>query len=148
MENYQNTITLNANANTVYEALTKHIPQWWSELFEGTSDNEGATFTVRFGDNIYKTFEVTALEADAKVTWLVADSLIDLPQLTNKSEWIGTHITWEIKAQGNSTLLQLTHVGLTPVIECYEICQAGWSQFLASFKAFAETGNGMPFKVS
>lgn len=147
MENYSNEIDVNASPESVYQALTKFIPQWWSAHFEGVSDKEGRIYTVRFGDSIYKTFEVTQLQPDEKVVWVVKDSVIDIPELKNKTEWIGTTINWEIEDRNDSTLLRLTHIGLTPRIECYDICQAGWAQFLSSLKAFTETGEGTPFKA-
>ncbi|KUJ56145.1 SRPBCC family protein [Chryseobacterium aquaticum] len=147
MENYRNEINVSASPESVYQALTKFIPKWWSAHFEGASDKEGSTYTVRFGDSIYKTFEVTQLQPDKKVVWVVRDSVIDIPELKNKTEWIGTIINWEIEDTNNSTLLKLTHIGLTRDVECYDICEAGWTQFINSLKAFAETGEGVPFKT-
>lgn len=44
--------------------------------------------------------------------------------------WIGTAIVWELILGESSSDLQLTHVGLAPSFECYEICIAGWKQLL------------------
>ncbi|GEM_PF-193419 len=146
MEHYENEIIVNTSCEFVYQALTKFIPQWWSELFEGVSDTEGGIFTVRFGEHIYKTFMVEHLQPSKQIVWLVKDSMIDIPELMNKTEWIGTKTIWNLDDKGGSTQLKLTHAGLTPHIECYDICRAGWAQFINSLKAFAETGEGMPFK--
>lgn len=97
MENYRNEINVNPSPKSVYQALTKFIPKWWSAHFEGASDKEVSTYTVRFGDSIYKTFGVTQLQPDQKVIWVVKDSVIDIPELKNKTEWIGTTINWEIE---------------------------------------------------
>lgn len=146
MESYNSVTVIKAEPELVYQALTAYVPKWWSELFEGSSDTPGATFTVRFGESIYKVFTVEALQLNTRVVWSVIDSVIDIPELENKSEWIGTSIEWDIKSEQHATVLTLSHIGLTPQIECYEICRAGWGQFLASLKAFAETGQGMPFQ--
>lgn len=148
MDNYQSTTLIHADAAIVYKALTHDIARWWSEDFEGSGKTHGGTFTVRFGGNIYKVFAVEALETDTRVVWLVTDSVIDIPELQNRTEWVGTRIIWSIQADGLATLLNLVHEGLTPEVECYHICQAGWAQFVASLKAFAETGTGTPFKKS
>lgn len=146
MENYKTELEIKATAEKVYAALTQEIPLWWTEMFEGAADREQSTFTVRFGDSVYKTMAVTKLQPNVTVVWNVKDSLIQIPELKNQTEWIGTTIIWEIRPAGENCILQLTHVGLQPAVECYEICAAGWQQFTTSLKSFLETGKGTPFK--
>lgn len=146
IENYSNTIKLNATADKVFNALTTEIPLWWTEMFEGKANKQGENFTVRFGDSVYKTMCVDELAHNAKVIWYVENSLIAIPELKNQTEWIGTTIVWEIKEQGNSTELHLTHISLNPEIECYDICTSGWLQFTDSLKLFVETGKGNSYK--
>lgn len=146
MENYKLTIILAANATRVFNDLTQEIPNWWTEMFEGTASKEGSEFTVRFGDSVYKTMQIAELVPNAKVVWYVKASLIDIPELENKTEWVGTTIVWELKAEGEKTLLHLEHEGLNQTIECYEICANGWQQFTNSLKLYIETGTGNPFK--
>ncbi|MEJ5961809.1 SRPBCC family protein [Pedobacter immunditicola] len=146
MENYHITIKLNASAGQVFNALTDKIPLWWTEMFEGSSNQKGNSFTVRFGESIYKTMQVEKLVPNAKVVWYVKDSLIAIPGLKNQTEWIGTSISWEIKSKDNNTQLELTHLGLNPETECYDICTNGWQQFTDSLKLYVETGEGKSFK--
>ena len=146
MENYKSTITLKANTARVFTALTQEIPNWWTEMFDGTANKEGEEFTVRFGDNVYKTMQIAALVPNSKVVWYVKSSLIDIPELKNKTEWVGTTIIWEIEQNGDTTLLNLEHIGLNETIECYEICANGWQQFTNSLKLYVEIGTGNPFK--
>lgn len=148
MKNFEKTIVLEATDNFVYEALTHSIHQWWTEMFEGTSNQQGKTFTIRFGSNVFKTMLVEELIPNQKVEWRVIDSLIDIPELAHKTEWINTQIVWDISTQNNTTTLHLTHFGLTPEIECYNICEAGWHDFTNSLKSFIETGIGNPFKLA
>ncbi|WP_222166162.1 SRPBCC family protein [Edaphocola aurantiacus] len=145
MKNYSQTITLNTTADKVFSALTNDIPLWWTEIFEGGASNQGDNFTIRFGDHIFKTMKVQELSADEKVVWLVEDSLIDIPGLSKQKEWIRTTIIWEILTKEHSTELKLTHIGLSPEVECYEICSGGWQQFTGSLKLFLETGKGAPY---
>lgn len=81
-----------------------------------------------------------------KISWLVTDSLIDIPELKNKSEWLDTRIVWEIFSLDTQTELHLTHFGLTPQVECYYICENGWHNFTDSLTEFIITGTGMPFR--
>lgn len=147
MNHYTKTIPFEKPAQQVFEALTNSIPKWWTELFEGASNKQGQTFTIRFGANIFKTMSVEELSTNKKVVWKVSDSLIDLPDLKNKTEWIGTKIVWEITQNGEKTELKLTHFGLTPQVECYDICQGGWEQFIYSLTEYINTGIGKPYKA-
>ncbi|WP_144281978.1 SRPBCC family protein [Chryseobacterium echinoideorum] len=147
MENYSNTIQLKATTDKVFNALTNEIPLWWTEMFEGSANREGSSFTVRFGDNVYKTMCVEELVHNSNVVWYVEKSLIAVPGLKKQTEWIDTTIVWEITEKGNSTELHLTHIGLNPNVECYDICTNGWQQFTNSLKEFVETGKGNPYRA-
>lgn len=146
MDNYTNTIEVKTTADKAYNALTNQIPLWWTEMFEGSSAQTGEGFTIRFGADIHKTMRVKEAVSDAKIIWYVEDSLIALPELKNQTEWIGTTIVWEIQQTGESSQIKVTHLGLNPDVECYDICSNGWVQFLSSLKLFLETGTGTPYK--
>lgn len=146
VENYVHILEVNTTADKVYQTLTDEIPLWWTELFEGSSWEVGNLFTIRFGDQIHKTMRVQELTRHTKIVWFVEDSLIALSELKNQTEWIGTTIIWEIEENKESTQIKLTHIGLNPAIECYEICSNGWLQFLGSLKKFLETGEGAPYR--
>lgn len=147
MENFRKTIILQATDYNVYAALTNSITKWWTEMFEGVSNVKGQSFTISFGANVFKTMKVEELIPNEKVVWYVTDSLIDIPELKNKTEWIHTKIVWEISKQGGKTNLHLTHFGLTPKVECYNICENGWHNFAHSLEEFVNKGIGIPFKL-
>lgn len=147
MDNFKKTINLQATTDKVFDALTNSIPKWWTEMFEGISNEQGQTFTIRFGENIFKTMKVEELVTNKKVVWKVTASLIDIPDLKNKTEWIDTKIVWEIYTENSQTELHLIHYGLTPQIECYSICQDGWHNFTESLTKFINSGVGNPFKL-
>lgn len=54
MDNFKKTIIIQATDNKVFDALTNSITKWWTEMFEGTSNKQGQTFTIRFGTNVFK----------------------------------------------------------------------------------------------
>lgn len=147
MEHYSTTIILDTTPAKVFSALTNELMLWWTTLFEGRADRIDDKFTVRFGDNIFKTMQVMELVENAKVAWEVKDSLIAVPELQNQKEWIGTTIIWEIIPGETHTQLRLTHIGLNADVECYTLCTAGWKQFLNSLKAYLETAKGNPYKA-
>ncbi len=147
MKDYHTTLKLNTTVNKLFQGLTRELPFWWTDMFEGSAMNKDDIFTVRFGDNVYKTMKIEGLIYNEKVVWHVENSLIGIPELKNQTEWIGTTIIWELTESGSNVVLQLTHIGLNPEIECYDICSRGWQQFTDSLKSYIETGKGKPFSI-
>lgn len=148
MESYKTTIKFNVKADRVFDALINKIPFWWTELFEGLSDQKGNRFTIRFGDNIYKTMLVEEIFPNTRIVWRVEDARIGISELKNQTEWINTIIVWQITPHENFSELVLHHIGLNKEIECYDICVNGWQQFLNSFRSYVEFGKGYPFSAS
>jgi hypothetical protein len=60
-------------------------------------------------------------------------------------EWLGTTLEFDIVPAGTGTELGFRHAGLTSQLECWDACFAGWTYFMASIEAVAETGTGTPF---
>ncbi|HMG93477.1 MAG TPA: SRPBCC domain-containing protein [Chryseolinea sp.] len=139
---YQKTLKIPASAQNVYECITKCIPDWWTNDIAGNSENIGDKFTVRF-DKFYKTMLIEDLEPNKKLVWSCIDSYLDL-NIKNKNEWTGTRIIWDIYQTDSSTTIRFTHQGLTPEIECYDVCEKGWDYFLNSLSSMLEKGNGNP----
>lgn len=147
MEDFKKTMELRATPDRIFDALRNGIPLWWTELFEGTSDQIHNTFTVRFGDSIFKTMQIKEIVPNIKLVWYITDSLIGIPELRNQTEWIDTTIVWELTPLRDSTRLQLTHKGLNSSVECYTICCSGWHQFTDSLKSYVQSGKGYPYRV-
>jgi uncharacterized protein YndB with AHSA1/START domain len=144
--NFQHEISVNASLDKVYKSITREINLWWTEMFEGVSDQKDKSFTVRFGPSVFKTMRVEEIIPKEKVVWHVTDTIIDIPELKNKKEWLNTRIVWQLRAEKTKTTIQLTHIGLHPEIECYSICSIGWVQFCDSLKSYLETGKGNAYK--
>jgi len=137
-------VTMNMPVKNVFTALTANISQWWTAAFEGEAANTNDHFTVRFG-NTYKTFLVEEIIPGKKIIWKCTDAFIDAPSVNNKNEWLGTKIIWELNQSGSSTHVNMIHYGLTPLLDCYEICEQGWAQFIKSLQHFVQTGTGNPY---
>lgn len=145
-DNFQHEIIVTASIEKVFESITNEIPLWWTEMFEGLSNKSGELFTVRFGSAVFKTMRIDELVPYEKIVWHVTDTLIDIPELHNKREWLDTSIIWELKTEKKNTIISITHIGLHQGVECYGICSAGWRQFCDSLKLYLEKGQGMPYK--
>ncbi|MDD2686751.1 MAG: SRPBCC domain-containing protein [Gallionella sp.] len=146
MNSFKHDLILAAPAMKVYEALTTQhgIQNWWTKSSEvGTT--VGETITIRFGQT-FKVMRIEGLRPATEVRWNVIDAHLVAPGLTRVNEWIGTTILFLLTPQSSTvTRVQLEHIGLTPQVECYEICSQGWNQFLGSLQSYVETGKGSPY---
>ncbi len=61
-------------------------------------------------------------------------------------DWVGTTPGFTLsRASAGGCDLQFRHEGLSPQLECYDMCRAGWDQYLPSLRDYLETGTGHPF---
>lgn len=144
MKDYQKTIMVNKSVSEVYAAITEHIPDWWSNDFKGSASNEGDNFIIAFGET-RKTMLIEEAIPQKRVVWKCIKAYIAMPSLKNKAEWVGTKMIWTFVNADQGTTLHFLHEGLNQRFECYEICEAGWDEFLTSLEAFLQTGKGNPF---
>jgi Activator of Hsp90 ATPase homolog 1-like protein len=123
-------------------AAIARVAAWWTKGFTGRAEMAGDTFTVRFGET-FVDFEVAEMAPAHKIVWRVSKS--NLPFISNTAEWTGTKVVWEVAAEKSGTKLGMTHVGLKPGIECYEVCREGWSFYVGqSLLQLLNTGQGLP----
>ena len=78
-----------------------------------------------------------------KVVWHVLDNYFSFTE--DRSEWKGTDVVFDISRKGDQTEVRVTHVGLVPEYECYDVCSDGWTTYInGSLKSLIETGKGNP----
>ncbi len=146
---YQNSMYVPATIADVYVAITQRIPEWWSQNFEGAALKKGDEFTVRFGAT-FKTMRITESTPNQRVEWTCIDQHIEAPPgltpIKNTTEWVGTRIVWTLDQRSDGTTIRHRHIGLTPDVECWSICETGWDQTLKSLHALLVTGEGRPFQ--
>jgi uncharacterized protein YndB with AHSA1/START domain len=147
MNNYRCQLLLTATPAAVYLALTTShgLQQWWTPTCE-TDSVAGGRASFRF-DSTHKAMRIERLVPGREVAWQCVEAHIDAPDVQHKDEWVGTHIVFRLAptADGSQTRLDFEHIGLTPALECFDVCRGGWDQFLASLQAWVETGRGRPF---
>ena len=125
-------------------SLTSEIDKWWTTAADDASI-VGSTATFRFGET-YNTMRVLEISKHHLVRWKCIDQNHVDKKVSNPSEWVGTELIWELAPDNRGTSIKFTHQGLTPALECYDICNAGWSHFISvSLKSYLETGNGQPY---
>jgi uncharacterized protein YndB with AHSA1/START domain len=131
--------TIAAGPEQVLAALTtpEGVAGWWGTT-SGSAGAVGDVLEVGFGTSRLITLGVASLEP-GRIEWFVERAPFT-------PEWDGTSIVFELAPAGDGTELRFRHVGLTPQFECYEMCQAGWTHYLASLVAYAERGVGDPYR--
>lgn len=146
-KSYSREIKISTRPAAVYQALTSQIDKWWTE-----SANEarqiGDKLVVRFEKRTCWQMIVSEASKNQLLIWEVLEANHDLDNITKKDEWKGTTIRWTIESAEAGSKLILTHQGLVPALQCFEICQSGWDYFLGSLKSYLETGEGYPYKTA
>jgi uncharacterized protein YndB with AHSA1/START domain len=135
---YQATKTFQSAPTAVFDALTSAdaIANWWAPATG--SGVAGGEITLTFGGQDVR-IRVEEADRPARVCWTVLVS-VPLP------DWAGTTITFDIVPAGDDgTVLFFTHHGLTPQLECFSMCRAGWTQYLASLVDYVDRNGGNAF---
>jgi Activator of Hsp90 ATPase homolog 1-like protein len=142
-QDYTAIILVKDTANKAFKSIN-HVTAWWTENIEGSSEKLNDIFTIHFGE-AFVTMKIVQSVPDKMVVWNVTDCY--LHWLADKQEWKNTQIVFEISAEGDSTRIQFTHVGLTPQVECYDGCVKGWDQYFTdSLAKLINEGQGLPQK--
>jgi len=118
-----------------YKALTTRegLSAWWTNNTQGES-TVGGVLQFRFGAG---GFDMKVLELDPakRVLWQVVDG---------PKEWIGTKVSWELKQEGDYTVVLFKHQGWKEPVEFMHHCSTKWGTFLMSLKSLLEAGKGAP----
>lgn len=118
-----------------YKALTtlEGLSGWWTQDTQGETAIGGVVqFRFEAGG-----FDMKVLDLDpAKhVLWEVVDG---------PEEWIGTTVSWDLKVDGDYTVILFKHRGWKEPVEFMHHCSTKWGVFLLSLKSLLETGKGSP----
>jgi Activator of Hsp90 ATPase homolog 1-like protein len=140
-QDYTASILVRATADKAFKSINE-VAAWWTENIEGSSEKLNDVFIVHFGE-AFVTMKIVESVPDKRVVWNVTDCY--LHWLADKEEWKNTRIVFDISAEGDSTRIQFTHVGLTPQAECYDSCVKGWDQYIKdSLAKLIKEGKGLP----
>jgi hypothetical protein len=124
-----------SSPNDVYQALAtvKGLCGWWTSTTEGES-KIGGSLKFRFHAGGFD-MKVLELHPAARVLWQVVEG---------PEEWVGTKISFDLKQQGDWTILLFKHQGWKEPVEFMHHCSTKWAVFLLSLKSLVETGRGAP----
>lgn len=141
-QNFTTSFTVERTPAEVYAAVT-NVRGWWSEDIRGRTEKVGVIFNYRFRDMHRCTVKIKTSIPGEKVAWSIVDNYFSFTE--DKSEWKGTEVIFDIRPADGRTELKVTHVGLVPDYECYEVCSAGWNTYVnGSLRDLIVTGRGQP----
>lgn len=120
-------LLIDGSPTQVFEAIND-VSAWWSGSVAGPTDVLGAEFTYQYRDMHRSRQQIRELVPGKRVVWQVTDSHLSF--VTDKDEWTGTEIVFELAPEGDRTELTFTHRGLTESCECYDACSRGWGSLI------------------
>jgi uncharacterized protein YndB with AHSA1/START domain len=127
---------LTPTPRAAYDALTDAagLAGWWTAETSGDGEVGGV---LRFRFPPIGGFDMEVVEAvpDKRVSWRVVDG---------PEEWVGTTIEWDLRQDGDWTIVLFAHRGWAEPVEFMHHCSTKWATFLMSLKALVETGTGAP----
>jgi hypothetical protein len=125
-----------SSVNDVYKALTTlpGLSAWWTTNTQGESKVRGV-LQFRFGAGGFD-MKVLELHPAERVLWQVVDG---------PEEWIGTKVSFDLKQEGDWTIVLFKHQGWKEPVEFMHHCSTKWAVFLLSLKSLLETRKGAPW---
>jgi uncharacterized protein YndB with AHSA1/START domain len=133
-------VGIKAPVAEVYKALATRegVAAWWTTDTKGESTVGG---TLRFS------FSAAGRHLggfDMKVLELVPNTRVLWEVLDGAPEWIGTKISFDLKQEGDYSIVLFKHQGWKEPVEFMHHCSTKWAIFLMSLKSLVETGKGAP----
>ncbi|MBS1771411.1 MAG: SRPBCC domain-containing protein [Bacteroidetes bacterium] len=126
-KNFTTSITVDATAQEVYNAIN-NVGGWWHGEVIGNTTKVNDEFSYWFQHFHFSKQRVTELVPNKKIVWLVTESNLSFTK--KPSEWTGTKIVFELTETDDKTQVSFTHEGLVPAFECYGDCSNGWSMLI------------------
>lgn len=132
--------TLSFKSSKTPEEIFKqllNVKLWWfgvyNETIDGKSHQLNDEFTFKAGEGMhYSKQKLVELISNKRIVWLITESKLTF--LKNQTEWTNTKICFDLTKEGNKTVVNFTHEGLTPEIECYTNCSTGWTAYLKNLR--------------
>lgn len=134
---FEATVSFTSPAGAVFEALTtpSGLTGWWMKASGSGLAGGEMTFVYDGGSVIMR---VDRAERPSVVRWTVLAA-------SEVKDWVGTTISFDVSPnESGGSRLHFRHTGLTPQLECFDTCSAGWNSSLASLVNYVDPGKGSP----
>jgi hypothetical protein len=139
-KDFHKTITVSASAEEAMKKISQ-VNAWWKKDFSGSAEKLDNAFTVPFGAPSFVEFVVSEFSPGKKLAWKVTDCY--LPWFKDKKEWNNTEVVFQLSQNNGKTKIDFTHMGLTPEVECYDVCEKGWNGHINTLEKFINEGKGL-----
>ena len=138
MPEIRHMLLIDSPIERVYQAVTEEegLAGWWTVQVNAEPE-VGSIADFKFGDRYRTVMKIAVLAAPIRVEWDCVEG---------DEEWVGTRIVISLEKQGDQTLVRFTHGGWREATDFFASCNYNWGYYLASLKAFCETGKGTPFE--
>lgn len=136
-QDYHKSMTATASAEEAFTRISS-VRSWWTPDIKGSAKNLSDVFTMWAGDSTTVTLQVVEAVPNKKWVWLVTEC--KMLWLKDAAEWKDTQIVFEISEGTDQTRIDMTHIGLGPRAECYNVCEDGWNRHLHDLTTWIETG--------
>lgn len=141
-QDFTTTFLIDKSPKEAFDAIN-NVRGWWSQEIEGGTEKLNDVFTYHYKDIHKCKIKLTEVIPNKKVVWEVLDNYFNFTK--DKTEWIGTKVIFEITEKDGKTEIRVTHQGLVPEYECYDICSASWTNYMhSSLRNLITTGKGEP----
>ena len=141
---YKASIKVKANQAATFNAVASELDKWWGKVDNPVS-KKGDEFTISFGNTKWR-FVITNFSKPREITWKCIKAEHYVGGFSDiEEEWLNTELVWTFNKIDGEVEVSFVHNGLTPKLNCYDICEAGWNFFIStSLKNYLETGQGNP----
>jgi uncharacterized protein YndB with AHSA1/START domain len=137
---YARQVHISASPERVFQILTTpaEFAAWWAPA-TGSATEDGELQVTFDGIEDPLALRVKQAARPSAVIW-------EVQACTFLPDWVGTTPAFTLSEAGiGGCDLRFRHEGLSPQLECYDMCRAGWDQYLPSLRDYIETGAGNPF---
>jgi uncharacterized protein YndB with AHSA1/START domain len=133
-------VGMKSSVGEVYKALATRegAAAWW------TIDTKGES---KVGGRLEFSFSADGRHLggfDMKVLELIPGERVLWEVLDGPGEWIGTRISFDLKQEGDYSIILFKHQGWKESVEFMYHCSTKWAIYLMSLKSLVETGKGAP----
>jgi uncharacterized protein YndB with AHSA1/START domain len=137
---YTNQVHINASAERVFDVLTSAVEytSWWAPASGAAT--QGGELRITF-DGVEDPLVLRVKQATPTMTvsW-------DVEACGSLPDWVGSRPAFTLSEPDTGGCdLSFRHEGLNPQLACYDMCRAGWDQYLPSLRDYIETGTGRPY---
>ncbi len=135
-QDYTTTIRVPAAPADVTTAVAD-VRGWWGADVQGGTSRVGDVFDYDVDGIHHSRIRVEEAVPGERVVWRVLENHLAFVQ--DQSEWVDTTIRFDLSP--------VTHVGLVPSYECYDVCFDAWGFYIrTSLDELIRTGVGRPHR--